>query len=77
MLLTLCFLPLSLQIQKTHMDFVCPQNEWFQRDCNPPPPPRGEYVLVIGQWGCIAGWGCIFTAELTMMGLHFLLELLE
>ena len=37
MLLTLCFLPLSLQIQKTHMDFVCPQNEWFQRDCKPPP----------------------------------------
>ena len=36
MLLTLCFLPLSLQIEKIHMmGFVCPQNEWFQRDCNP------------------------------------------
>ena len=35
MLLALCFLPSSLQIQKMHMDFVCPQNEWFQRDCKP------------------------------------------
>ena len=27
--------------------------------------------LVIGQWGCAAGWGRIFRAGLTIMGLHF------
>ena len=27
--------------------------------------------LVIGQWGCAAGWGRIFRSGLTIMGLHF------
>ena len=71
MLLTLCFLPSSMQIQKMHMDFVCPQNEWFQRDCKLLRGGGGEYVLVIGKWGCVAGWGCILTTGLTIMGLHF------
>ena len=41
-------------------------------------PPGGGGVggglggfLVIGQWGCAAGWGRIFRAGLTIMGLHF------
>ena len=26
----------------------------------PPPPPRAEgHFLVIGQWGCAFGWGCM------------------
>ena len=29
------------------------------------------YFLVKGYWGCAAGWGCIFTTGLTIMGLHF------
>ena len=37
-----------------------------------PPGGRGAYFLAIGQWGCAAGWGRIFTAGLTIS-----LELLE
>ena len=29
-------------------------------------------VYAIGLWGCAAGWGHIFAAGLTIMGLHFL-----
>ena len=32
----------------------------------PPPPPPGGYVLVMGYWGCAAGWGRIFTTGLTV-----------
>ena len=72
MLLTLCFLPLSLQIEKIHMmGFVCPQNEWFQRDCKP-----------LGGWG--EGGGLRPTNKLlaangdvSLDGVAFLLELLE
>ena len=32
---------------------------------------RAFLVLVIGQWGCTAGWGRVFTAWLTIMGLQF------
>ena len=32
---------------------------------------RGVYFLVKDYWGCAAGWGCIFTTRLTIMGLHF------
>ena len=31
----------------------------------------GGYILVIVLWGCTAGWGCIFTTGLTIMGLYF------
>ena len=34
-------------------------------------PGGGGYFLEIGLWGCAAGWGCIFTAGLTIMGLYF------
>ena len=30
-----------------------------------------------GYWGCAAGWGRIFTTRLTIMGVTFLVELLE
>ena len=29
------------------------------------------YLLVMGYWGCAAGWGCIFTSPLTIMGSSF------
>ena len=36
--------------------------------------PRGGggrgYFLVKDYWGCAAGWSRIFTARLTIMGLH-------
>ena len=32
---------------------------------------QGGYFLVKDYWGCVAGWGRIFTTELTIMGLHF------
>ena len=31
----------------------------------------GKYFLLMGSWGCAAGWGRIFTTGLTIMGLHF------
>ena len=31
----------------------------------------GGYFLIRGYWGCAAGWGRVFTAGLTIMGLHF------
>ena len=31
----------------------------------------GGYFLMRGYWGCVAGWGRIFTTGLTIMGLHF------
>ena len=31
----------------------------------------GGYSLIRGYWGCAAGWGRVFRAELTIMGLHF------
>ena len=34
-------------------------------------PGEEGYFLVIGLWGCAAGWGCIFTTGLTTMGLYF------
>ena len=30
-------------------------------------PEEAGYFLVIGYWGCAAGWGHIFTAGLTIM----------
>ena len=30
----------------------------------------GGYFLVVGEWGCIAGWGRIFTTEMTITGLY-------
>ena len=33
---------------------------------------RGEgYFLIRGYWGCVAGWGRIFTTRLTIMRSHF------
>ena len=34
--------------------------------------PGGGDFLVMGYWGCAAGWGCIFTTGLTIMGSTFL-----
>ena len=34
-------------------------------------PGGGRYFLVIGLWGCAAGWGCIFMTGLTTKGLYF------
>ena len=31
----------------------------------------GGYSLIRGYWGCAAGWGRVFTARLTIMGLQF------
>ena len=31
----------------------------------------GGYFLIRGSRGCAAGWGCIFTTALTIMGSHF------
>ena len=31
----------------------------------------GGYFLVVGLWGCAAGWGRIFMTGLTIMGLYF------
>ena len=41
--------------------------------CHPfsPMPASGGYFLVKGYWPCAAGLGRIFTAGLTIMGLHF------
>ena len=36
-----------------------------------PPGGEGGYFLVKDYWGCAAGSGRIFTAGLTIMGLHF------
>ena len=33
--------------------------------------PGGRYFLVVGSWGCAAGWGRIFTTGWIFMGLHF------
>ena len=35
------------------------------------PGGGGGYSLIRGYWGCAAGWGRVFRAELTIMGLHF------
>ena len=35
------------------------------------------YFLLMGWWGCTAGWGCIFTNGLTIMGIAFSTELLQ
>ena len=32
----------------------------------------GGYFLVIGYWGCAAGWGSIFMTGLTIMGCIFI-----
>ena len=40
----------------------------------------GGHSLVMGYWGCAAGWGRIFTTRLTIMGSPFQafsIELLE
>ena len=31
----------------------------------------GGYFLVVGLWGCAAGWGRIFMTGLTITGLYF------
>ena len=76
MLLTLCFLPSSLQIQKMHMHFVCPQNEWFQRDCKPFRGGRGicpsNRLMGMCRW-----MGLHFHHWIDYNGAAFLLELLE
>ena len=44
------------------------------------PDPWGGYSLVMGYWGCAAGWGRIFTTRLTITGSPFQafsIELLE
>lgn len=52
------------------MGFVCPPTEWFQRDCKPL-GGGGEVVRPSSRLlGCVAGWGCIFMAGLTIIGLH-------
>ena len=33
--------------------------------------PGGRYFLVVGLWGCAAGWGRIFMTGLTITGLYF------
>ena len=33
--------------------------------------PGGGYSLVKGCWGCVAGWGRIFTTGLTIIGYIF------
>ena len=35
------------------------------------------HFLIMGYWGCAAGWGHIFTAELTIMGSPFQAFLIE
>ena len=53
------------------MGFVCPPTEWFQRDCKPLGGGGGELVRPSSRLvGCVAGWGCIFMAGLTIIGLH-------
>ena len=51
---------------------------WMYRACGVTETPRrGMGTSLYGYWGCAAGWGCIFTTGLTIMGVAFSMELLE
>ena len=59
-----------------HMDFVCPQNEWFQRDCK---PLRGGGGICPSNrlMGMCRWMGLHFHDWIDYNGAAFLLELLE
>ena len=63
-----------MQIQKMHMDFVCPQNEWFQSDCK---PLRGGICPSNRLMGMCRWLGLHFHDWIDYNGVAFLLELLE
>ena len=57
-----------------HMDFVCPQNEWFQRDCK---SLRGGICPSNRLMGMCRWLGLHFHDWIDYNGVAFLLELLE
>ena len=40
--------------------------------CLLPPPPPGGHFLLMGYWGCIAGWACFSGLNYSYNGVTFL-----
>ena len=60
-----------------HMDFVCPQNEWFQGDCKPLREGGGGICPSNRLMGMCRWMGLHFHDWIDYNGAAFLLELLE